>query len=142
MRQVDVQEVARPTYHSDASGLSNNSTEFAQGGGLFEFGAQYGNVNLGSRLSVELQNPSNAAAMYTIPANKGFIGRVIVVNQSVTGGALGVSVGGTTVGIASGLVTEAVTADITVTSLTTTQAIAAVVTGSALGSVVVEGYVK
>jgi len=45
---------------------------------------------VGNAVAVELQNPANGDAIYTVPANKTFSGRIVVVGSG-TNGTAGVS---------------------------------------------------
>lgn len=112
-----------------------------------------GDTSLGAAVNIEAQNPANADAIYTVPANKTFTGRILVLlspQGSGSSASLGASAatGGVqaqaTVAVPSGgsapSTVDAV--DVSIAGGGGGNAITATVSGGATGSVLLVGYVK
>lgn len=105
-----------------------------------------GDPALGGHVHVELQNPSNTDAIYTVPASKTFTGTVVISGKTdAASGSLGVNAatGGVQASVGStgsGAVLEAAV-DVSITGGGGGNAVTALVT-NAHGSVIIDGYVK
>jgi hypothetical protein len=118
------------------------------GGGALEFSFPTAHSGLGPHVHVELQNPSNGDAIYTVPANKTFTGIVVLIGAVPSGASLGLSAasGGTQAVVSAtgstvrpdGLITP-----VTIAGGGSGNALTAVVTGAPWGtSVILDGYLR
>lgn len=92
---------------------------------------------------MELQNPANSDAIYTVPSGKTFTGRILVAAHG-TGGALGVSAatGGSLVKNTPVSGPNPVSVSDIVIAGGAGNAVTATVTGNVAGSVALVGHVK
>lgn len=107
--------------------------------GTFQIAARAGDPAYGQRVHIELQNPANAAAIYTVPSGKTFTGTVIL-NGTVAAGTIGVSAatGGVQAqmtGVGSDVVDVQIAGG-------AGNALTAVVAAGGLGSIIIDGWVK
>jgi hypothetical protein len=115
--------------------------------GTLTFASVAANLGLGAHVRVELQNPGNGDAIYTVPANKTFTGTVIVIGTIPSGASLGVSAasGGSQASITSagGTSRPESAVPVLIAGGGGGNALTATVSGSPTGvSVIIDGYVK
>jgi hypothetical protein len=110
-------------------------------------GAKANQSTLGQLAIIEVQNPSNGGAIFTVPASTTFTGTVTVISGGVASSTLEASAasGGVLAGVVtgaspSGSLTDVV--DVSVAGGGGGNAITAVVSGSATGTILLVGYYK
>ena len=106
-------------------------------------GMNVNNKTLGSLIKVEVQNPGNGAAIFTVPASTTFTGTVIVRQEA--GSSASTAVSAATGGVQAKIGPTTVAAyDVVDVSIVggASNAVTAVTTGSPVGSVILFGYYK
>ena len=102
-----------------------------------------GSSTVGTAVMIELQSPSNSAAVFTIPANKGFTGVAYCVAAGTAGGTVSLSAATGGVFYATTSPTNPTPVAVSVASQTGTNAVTVVLAGGATApTIVLVGYFK